>query len=101
MQPKEFLVIRRRGFYVNIIPNDPDIRQSWMENNLPRTDVKAQPNKYGLYPEKTLLCAMRDCLVSFTPATAQQAYDAPVYDHAVRFRCGLIRQGKDPAETQA
>jgi len=91
MKSKEFLVIRCRGYYVNIILNDPDVRHNWMENNLPRADLKGMPDKDGLVPEKSLFCAMRDGCVSFTPASAEEAFNARLFDPAMKHRCGLIR----------
>ena len=90
-EKKPCLIIRRSGYYVNCIPNMPDARRKWMENNLTRCNASGRVLKDGSLSGRDLIESMRVCFVSFTPASAWDVENAPVFVPSLAKQYGMVR----------
>lgn len=88
---KPYVIIRRSGYYVNVIVNDEEVIKTWKENNVPRTNPNAQPNSYGIRPMRSIKQAVRATMLSFAPATQQEVDRAKAYAPEYKFKYGYLR----------
>lgn len=90
MGKKPLIIIRRSGYYVNTIINDPAAIRTWMENNLTRADSDGVPDKYGYLPERSLPESVKECCVAFIPADNFDVMRAPAFAPEFARKFGMV-----------
>lgn len=85
-----FVIIRRGGYYVNVIANNRNAIREWKSHNIIRTNPKGKVNKGGTRAMRTLAQSIRLQKLSFFPATAQEVRNAPCFCKELMNRSGMI-----------
>ncbi|MBQ0025718.1 MAG: hypothetical protein KBT00_08425 [Bacteroidales bacterium] len=70
MKHKALIVVRRYGYYVNIVPNDPDMLSMWVHNNVPFCSQERFEKQRRQLENRGF---------SFTPCTGKDVADIRVY----------------------
>lgn len=70
MKHKALVVVRRYGYYVNIVPNDPDVLSMWAHNNVPFCNLERFEKQRKNLEARGF---------SFTPITGKEVADVKVY----------------------
>ena len=88
-----FVIIRRGGYYVNIIANDKTVIREWKSHNIIRANPKGKLRKSGMRAIRTIAQSIKAQKLTFYPATAEEVRNARCFCPELKDRSGMIGRG--------